>query len=52
MHLLSLCPDLSVHDGCRGDAARGRIDSEKATHGGRGDGIGHLTIGTLIRVTS
>ena len=48
----SLClrPDLSVHNGCCGDASGQRVDLKQAAHGRRPDGVGHLTVLTLIQV--
>ena len=47
---LCVCPDLSIHDGCRGDAAGHRVDLKQAAHGGRAEGVAHLAVLTLVQV--
>ena len=47
---LCVCPDLSIHDGRRGDASRRRVDLKQAAHGGRAEGVAHLAILTLVQV--
>ena len=48
----SLCvrPDLSIHDGRRGDVAGHRVDLKQAAHGGRAERVADLAVLTLVQV--
>lgn len=49
---LGLHPDFPVHDGCSGDTASQRVNFKQPATTRRLDGVGNLTIRTLIHIFS